>query len=247
MKISRKIEQSLQRNGLPIFAKIFYLCTQYEDTMETRKVNFNECDRIFLEDTFGLVQIQKSDLLNNWIGSGEFHQNDDSEKKILIRLQDTLSYRVDDWNEQELIENFISPLFSIVNFNTLEYGMFSERLLKATIGEYELSGYPDAIVAKGRRYPKIPYFCFHEYKKENEPKGDPAGQCLVAMLVAQELNIDQKPIYGVYVVGRNWFFLVLCGKEYAISKGHNALEDDIYEIVKLLKHLKTIIDEFVKN
>ena len=47
----------------------------------------------------------RNSLLNNWIGSGEFHQIDDSEKKILIRLQDTLSYRVDDRNEQELIEN----------------------------------------------------------------------------------------------------------------------------------------------
>ena len=53
----------------------------------------------------------------------------------------------------EPIENFISRLFSIINFNTLTYGMFSERLLKVTIGDYELSEYPDAIVAKGNRYP----------------------------------------------------------------------------------------------
>ncbi len=215
--------------------------------MEPIKVNFKDCDRIFLEDTFTLIQLQKFDLLSNWTESGKLQQVTDFEREILIRLQDTLIYRVDDWNEQELIENFISPLFSIINFNTLVYGMFSERLLKAIIGEYELSGNPDAIVAKGRRYPKIPYFCFHEYKKEQENKGDPAGQCLAAMLVAQELNNNQRPIYGVVVKGLMWNFLVLRGKEYAISKSYQAIDEDIYDIVKLLKHLKIIIEEYVKQ
>jgi hypothetical protein len=175
------------------------------------------------------------------------YEIDDFENKSLFRMQERLVYRVDDWNEYELIVHFIGPLFNLVDFNTEIYGMFSERLLKAIVGDYELSGNPDAIVAKGRRAPEIPYFCFHEYKKENEPKGDPAGQCLAAMLVAQELNNNQRPVYGIYVVGRNWFFMVIQGKEYAISKAYQAVDDDIYIIVKLLKHLKTIIEEYVKS
>ena len=215
--------------------------------MEPIKVNFKDCDRIFLDEIFYLVQVQKHNLLTNWCEKGRLYELTPFEEETVNRYQETLIYRVDDWNEQELIENFIGPMFSLINFNTLKYGLFSERLLKAIIDDYELSGYPDAIVAKGRRKPEIPYFCFHEYKKENDTKDDPAGQCLVAMLVAQELNHNERPLYGVYVVGKHWYFMVLQGKEYAISKSFQAIDEDIFEIVKLLKHLKSIIEEYVKQ
>jgi len=215
--------------------------------MEPIKVNFKDCDREYLEDKFSLFQVMNNDILSNWIKEIKNYSIDDFENETLKRLQFALIYRVDDWNEQELIEHFIGPLFSLVNFNSLEYGMFSERLLKAVVGEYELSGTPDAVVAKGRRSPKIPYFCFHEYKKENEPKGDPQGQCLAAMLVAQELNNNKKPIYGVVVKGKIWEFIILEGKEYAISNAYKATDEELFEIVKLLKHLKTIIEEYVKS
>ena len=169
------------------------------------------------------------------------------EKTFLLNIQNPLIDKVDYWNEQELIENFVGPLFALVNFNSLEYGLFSERPMTAIVDGIELFGKPDAVIAKGRYSPKIPYFCLHEYKKENEPKGDPAGQCLVAMLVAQELNSNLRPLYGVVVKGMMLTFIVLNGKEYAISKPFKAIDEDIYDIVKLLKHLKTIIEEYVKQ
>jgi len=215
--------------------------------MELIKITFKDCSRLFLEDTFDLIQQDELEVLNNWIFKSKEYITDDYENITIKKLQPRLIYRVDDWNEQELIEHFIAPIFALIDFNTKEYGMFSERFLKATIGDYELSGNPDAVVAKGRRVPKIPYFCFHEYKKETENKGEPQGQCLAAMLVAQELNNDKKNIYGVVVKGKMWEFMVLQGKQYAISKSYNSSDEEIYEIVKLLKHLKTIIDEFVKS
>ncbi len=215
--------------------------------MEPIKKVFKECDRLFLEKTFNLNQLRKHDLLNDWIEKSASYEIDEYENKTLFRMQERLNYRVDDWNEFELIEHFIAPLFNIIDFNTDIYGMFSERLLKATIGDYELSGNPDAVVAKGRRAPETPYFCFHEYKKEKEPLGDPAGQCLAAMLVAQELNNNHRPVYGVVVKGLLWSFLVLHDKEYAISQPYKAINNEIYDIVKLLKHLKTIIEIFANQ
>ncbi|MEI6141518.1 MAG: hypothetical protein WCP85_19760 [Mariniphaga sp.] len=215
--------------------------------MEPIKKNFKDCDLYFLEKSFGLVQLEEMDQLDNWISSQKNYIIDDFEDRILNHLQKKLKYRVNDWNEYELIEHFIGPLFSVIDLNTNEYGMFSERLLKAVIGDYELSGYPDAVVAKGRRRPEIPYFCFHEYKKEKDPDGDPAGQCLAAMLVAQELNNNTRPIYGITVKGEKWQFMVLQGKEYAISNSYISTDEELYDIVKLLKHLKTIIEEFVKS
>ena len=215
--------------------------------MELIKLNFKDCDRLLLDKTFSLTQKRSHKLLDLWIQHLTEYDIDEYEKKLLLRMQDRLSYRVDDWNEQELIEQFIGPLFNLIDFNTDEYGMFSERLLKAVIGEYELSGNPDAIVAKGRRAPEIPYFCFHQYKKDEDSKGDAKGQCLAAMLVAQELNKNEIPIYGVVVKGKIWEFIVLQDKEYAISNAYKATDEELFEIVKLLKHLKTIIEEYVKS
>ncbi len=119
--------------------------------------------------------------------------------------------------------------------------------MSATIGEITLTGSPDAVIAKGRREPDLPYFCLNEFKKETDSSGEPIGQCLAPMIVAQEMNNNQKPIYGVVVKGMMWYFLVLQGKEYAISIGHKATSNEIFDIVKILKHLKTIIEQYVKG
>jgi len=49
------------------------------------------------------------------------------------------------------------------------------------------------------------------------------------------------------VKGEKWQFLVLQGKQYAISTAYKATDEELFEIVKLLKHLKTIIEEYVKS
>jgi len=215
--------------------------------MELKKVNFKDCDRLFLEKTFQLIQLDDFGLINNLIDAILHYSISDNEMWLLNSLQSKLKYRADDWNEQELIESFIAPLLSIIDFNTKTYGLFSKRLLEVAIGEYELSGYPDALIAKGRRAPETPYFCFNEYEMERDSVGDSQGQCLASMLVAQELNNNTKPIYGVVVKGINWYFMVLRGKEYAISNAYKATDEELFEIVKLLKHLKTIIEEYVKS
>lgn len=106
----------------------------------------------------------------------------------------------------------------------------------------ELSGEPDGIIATGFREPEIPMFVFTEYKRQLDPEGDPAGQTLAAMLVAQRLNPKSHPIYGGYVIGRDWFFMVLHENHYAISTGHNALQaPELEEILHALKTLKLMI------
>ena len=50
--------------------------------------------------------------------------------------------------------------------------------------------------------------------------GDPAGQNLAAMLVGQQQNENGAVLYGCYVVGRLWYFMVLQGKTFTISKSY---------------------------
>jgi hypothetical protein len=103
------------------------------------------------------------------------------------------------------------------------------------------------MIASGFRLPEKPYFCFQEYKKEKDPEGDPAGQTLAAMLAAQEINEHRNPIYGCYIRGQMWFFMVLEEKKYCISVPYVATRDDIFDIFLILKALKQIVTELVTN
>jgi hypothetical protein len=52
------------------------------------------------------------------------------------------------------------------------------------------------------------------------------------------------PLYGCYVIGRDWFFMALTEKHYAISNGHNALQQaELADILRLLLALKALVSE----
>lgn len=65
---------------------------------------------------------------------------------------------------------------------------------------------------------------------------------LVAMLLAQNMNNDNKPIYGCYVIENNWFFTTLIGLDYCVSRQFNAVEKpELISITFKLRHLKALI------
>ena len=97
------------------------------------------------------------------------------------------------------------------------------------------------MIATGDREPEAPFFAFTAYKRQLDPIGDPAGQTLAAMLVAQVLNQHQQAIYGAYVVGSDWRFMVLEGQHYTISRDYAALTDELFAIFRSLKALKAIV------
>ena len=211
------------------------------------KRSFSDWTKEELEDTFGLMRVFQHPMLDAWFAQAETGELTAFEQELVTNLQQVIVENIDAWNEIELAEYFIGPILAGVNFNTPTFKIFSERPLSAMVGEYELSGEPDAVIAKGRYSPKIPYFCFHEYKKENEPKGDPAAQALSAMLAAQTLHPHEHPMYGLYVVGKMWYFMLLHHQTYCISVGHNALKDEMFDIFEILKALKAILIEIAKQ
>jgi hypothetical protein len=101
----------------------------------------------------------------------------------------------------------------------------------------------DFMIAKGvRDYVKQPYFCFHEYKREKKYNDDPIAQVLLAMLATNELKQNNKPIYGAYIIGKNWHFMTMENKIFAISKSFDCTQqDDLYRIISILRQFKTII------
>jgi len=129
---------------------------------------------------------------------------DEFETRYLKMLSNSyLTLGGDNWNEVELENKIISPMIVFSEIQNKKFSYFLERDLFTSIGDYELMGRVDGMIATGFRSPKAPYFCFNEYKRQTDPNGDPQGQALIAMLVAQKINDNGKPIYGSYIIGRN--------------------------------------------
>lgn len=209
------------------------------------KKTFKEWTLTKLEKTFGIKQVWKFPMMQEWEQMPA--EISDFEREYLEMLR----YRVEKggkaWNETELENKFISPLIVLAKIDTDEFGYFLERNMQGIVGEYDLSGIVDGVIATGIREPNLPFFCLHEYKRSVDNDGNPDGQALAAMLVAREQNKESnggitKPIYGLYIMGLIWNFMVLQGNEYAISKDYNASTNEIFDIFRIMKSIKVIIE-----
>ena len=216
-----------------------------------KSYNFKQCTLLLLDKMFGIEQTENSDFLDNWLNKREIEEVSDFEKMSIDRLQKNMKRNIYSWNEQELALNFIGPLISLITFSSKKFNIFAERLLDATIKDVagedvSLSGKPDTFVASGFRAPEVPFFSFHEHKTEVDSSGDPIGQVLASMLVGQAKNgLMDDPILGCYVVGQNWYFLVLENKTYTIASPFATTNQEVYDVLKTLKAMKTMIEERV--
>ena len=197
-----------------------------------------------IEQTFGLLQVRSLPILDELLAHK--HEADAYEQRYLGSLrEDYLMLGGDDWNEVELENKLISPLIVFSNISNQKYSYFLERELRDTLGEHEISGRVDGMIATGFRNPRKPYFCLSEYKRGTDPNGDPKGQALIAMLMAQHMNDNAKPIFGSYIIGRNWCFMALVGKEYAISTDFSCVDDEIFDIFRIMKSLRIQIEKLI--
>ena len=204
-----------------------------------KTATFKEWDLDNLEMVFNLKQAWSHSVLEEWESNSQ--EINDIEKHNIIQLQKTLVRGGRAWNETELENKFISPLIMAADIDDEQIGYFLERPLSGVVEDYQLSGIVDGVIATGVRNPHTPYFCFHEYKRSVENQGTPDAQVLAAMLVAREMNQNSKPIYGLFIVGLIWNFVVLEGYEYCISKNYSADNDQVFAIFKMLKALKQMI------
>ncbi len=208
---------------------------------------FTECTLEDLDKRLKLKSLpfNKMPILQTWLnGTSEISED---EQKYLLILQEYLLEDVENWNEQELAMHFIGPMFALVQFSyERKFNLFAQRPISGVVDSIEMNGRPDGLIATGYREPDKPYFCFQEYKKDKDPNGDATAQALAAMLVAQELNEHQFPVYGCCVRGRHWYFMALQGKEYSISDSYTATKNEIYDILRILKVLKQMLIERVK-
>ena len=206
---------------------------------------FNEWTTQQLKWTFNLNTLYQCDLLDDWLNAA-FNITDEADA-YLEKLRKKAVRAIAFWNEDELKHHFISPLMNYVDFETDHYHAFLERKNTAQLDKYKLNGKVNLMVASGEFDPAHPYFFFHEYKKEKGGSDDPIAQLLCAMIVGQLLNKNNKPIYGAYVIERNWFFVVLNEKDYCISDAFVATrKEHLKEIYIALNNIKIIIDKHLR-
>jgi hypothetical protein len=184
-----------------------------------------------LQRTFGIKRVWRGfALLENWLDSNETPTPE--QQKALEVLHNELFENVDYWNEDELKFMFISQLVYLVKYRGKGYTTFTQRTLSATLTDIKgnnvlMKGKPELMVATGLQDPYQPFFFLHEYKPEKKNSdADPLGQLLAAMLTTQQINEQKFPLYGCYVNGRNWFFVVLDGAQYSVSNGFMSTKYD---------------------
>ena len=158
-----------------------------------------------IDEYFGTKQVRSLPSLEKLLGFP--YTPSDFERRNVMELQELYGIGGDDWNEVELENKFISPLIMFAKIENEKFAYFMERRLEGNINGATLVGYVDGMIASGFRSPKKPFFCLNKYKRQSDPNGDPRGQTLIAMLVAQAHNNDGNPIFGCYVIGRTWNFM----------------------------------------
>lgn len=204
---------------------------------KTRWKPFEEWLRQEVETEFGLNRVFEADYLHDFIAdlptlTPEEHQQAEA-------LRKKLAFFADSWNEDDLKINFIGQILQIIDFQELKYRIFYNVFLKTTLKGEEIAGRVDGVLAKGSQLPSKPLFFLQEYKPEKSQNSDPLGQLLIAMLAAQTMNEDENELLvGCYIMGRNWFFVLLNGKEYGVSPAFVASQSDVFTIVALLKKIK---------
>lgn len=200
-------------------------------------------DTDVLLDAFQLEKVYGGQLIDDWVKStSELTPN---QKTLLDDIYLHSFKKVGGWNEEEVKMKLISFLFYIADFEEEgKINTFYERDLSAEIDNKRLSVTCDCLVASplGLSSPKLPYFFLQEFKRRKRTQNDPEGQMLAAMLIAQHLNNDQKPIYGAWLTGSFWEFAILDGKTYYSSYTFNSVEpNDLLQIVFILRKLKDLI------
>ncbi len=199
-----------------------------------------------IEEEFHLTSALELPPLRNWLTVSRAMTA--AEEETLRHLSEKLRRHVHDWNEEELKVSFVALLLDMVDFYQEQYRSFMDREFSVEYAEGKrLWGVIDFLVAHGKQTPKQPFFFIHEYKKQIESSNDPLGQLLAEMVAAQKMNARVFPIYGAYIVGRHWYFVVLENETYAESLAYDATKDEIFDIFEILRHAKDIIETIFKQ
>ena len=202
-----------------------------------------------VENSFGIKRVFELPALTEWLNSSK-NDIDETMKHFLTGIQKRLIVNADAWNEDEFKMFFIAPLLSQMPLEIDDFKPFTQRTLSAKFPELDLevSGKVEFVIARGKQRPKQPYFFLHEYKQERRRENDPLGQLLISMVAARQNNEKKTPLFGCFVVGRDWFFVVLEEQTYSVSLACDATKNhELYQIVAILSAMPDIVRRYFQS
>ena len=196
---------------------------------------------------FGLIRLEKHPFLDHLktikLAENDSHRPFIESKRLLL-----LDY-VDTWNNDETTFIFIAPFFNQIRFFSEHFKAFIQRELsvKYESGTKTTKGLVEFMLGKGVQRERKPFNLFLQQYKAEKRDNDPLGQLLIAMVAAKVQNADDKPIYGIYVNGRNWFFVILDNNTYGVSDPYVATSDDIFDLFAVLEFLRDKMEHLYKK
>lgn len=204
---------------------------------------YSEADLIL---GLGLERVKSpySKELAEWIESETVLTSTEQElfDKVLLRAVNN----IEGWQEEDLKMKFLSPVLELANLIDGEnFQTYFEKTISATIEGMFLKTKTDFMVASGvLDKPQKPYFHFQEWKPHKKPTGDSMAQLLEALLIGQEVNSYEFPMYGCEVVGKHWTFVILDGKTYCISESFDCTKRrELFKIISVLRKFREMLDE----
>ncbi|OQX99986.1 MAG: hypothetical protein B6I24_01070 [Bacteroidetes bacterium 4572_128] len=205
--------------------------------MVNKIYKFSEINMQVLEEIADFEQVRNREIFNDWFNF-KFDINKYDEE-FLLKLILANEYNIDFYLEFQL--HFISPLLNKVYFYGKNYREWFHPEISGIVNGKILRGKSDFMVVSGDRKPKKPFFFLQEFKKQ-KTASDPMSQLIAQMSVAIEINKTNK-MYGVYNIGRFWFFVVLekitdNKYKYHESKAFDCLEFE--HLKKIYTNLKAI-------
>ncbi|MCU0393843.1 MAG: hypothetical protein MUE81_22260 [Thermoflexibacter sp.] len=214
-----------------------------DDEDEPRGKQYKEADLILM---FNLNRIAEYEtpLLKEWL-SVDMPTLDLFEQTLFDRKLREAQNNIIGWSEEDLKMKFLAHIielgYLVSGKNIVTY---FDKTISATVEGKRLTVKSDFMIAKGLLdVYKTPYFHFQEYKPNKNPSGDSMAQLLEAFLIAQVKNKDDKPLYGMEVVGAICRFVVMEGKDYCVSNPYAATDrEDLLKIIAILRKFREILE-----
>jgi hypothetical protein len=182
-------------------------------------------------------------LMREWLAASLPHFTATEQEMFDKKLNEAID-KIVGWSEEDLKMKFIAFILEL-GYLTSEDNVvtFFDKQISAVVEDIKLTVKTDFMMAKGTLdFYRTPYFHFQEYKPSKQPHGDPMAQLLEAFLIAQVKNNDSKPLYGMEVIGRQWTFVVMQGKEYCVAPSFICTDrEDLMRIIAMFRFFKQIM------
>ncbi len=202
---------------------------------------FRNCTLKKLMQVVNIKKLKKHSKFYEWFSYD--YKISEKEKDFFLELIDIHELHLSSYSEQKLSIRFIGAILNQINFHYENVKDWYGSEISCELNGFILKGKPDLIVATGIDEVEEPYFFIQEYKKSINPSGNPEYQLIAGMITAMELNKKNK-IYGSFIVGRIWQFVILeklenGNYEYFVSYTFDSLRfQDLKQIYKNLQGVK---------